>query len=232
VDGWDTQDLEGIVERRRMRGGSRRRRSMLSPPVIGGGIVALLLVVGVVTYLLWPSHNAGIAGLPDQALTSPGYSARIGANDTVTIALRVRNTTSLTVKIVSATFSAPAGLTRTGLTIVPAGKENEGFDLNGALPPSQQVQLGTTPDNRDAVVAARYTVNCKQLQASTEITDESITIRVEVDGQQRDEEITAPAVGDQQWLDASAERVCTSPPPTSNTGDQPLSPDAGGHATP
>jgi hypothetical protein len=231
VDGWDTQDLEGIVERRRMRGGSRRRRSVLSPWVVGGAAV-LVLAIGVVTFLLWPGSNAGIAGLPDQALTSPGYSARIGANNTVTIALRVRNTTSLTVKLVSATIAAPTGLTRTGLTIVPAGKENEGFDLNGALPPSQQVSLGTTTDTRDAVVAARYTVNCKQLLGSTEITDESISIRIEVDGQQRDEDITAPAVGDKQWLSASAQRVCLSPPATGNSSDTPLSPDAGGHATP
>ncbi len=229
MTGWDTQDLDGIVEKRRMRGGTRRRPG--KSPLTWAGLVVLALLVGVGAYLFWPQGKTGLAALPSQAISSPGYTATVGGSDTITIRLRVHNATDVPVTLVSARILAPTGVTRTALTIIPIGADNDGFDV-GDLPPLAPVQLGTDDATRDAIIAARYTVNCKDLLSSDQTVDESIFVTIRVDGQEREEEITSPAVGDEQWLTASAQRVCLSPPATGGSNDQPLPADPGSTATP
>jgi hypothetical protein len=193
------------------------------------GVVAL--VVGGGAYLLFRPHSSGLSSLPNPAVDAPqvgGFQATITGNNTITIGLEVRNQTDVTVTLLSARIVAPTGLTNTALTIIPVGAENQGFDLSGNLPPSKPIELGTGATNGNAIVAARYTVNCKTLLAATDNVDEGIFVTVQVDGEQQEEEITPPAVGDRQWLSASAMRACLDPVPTGKTTDQPLPPQPGG----
>lgn len=193
------------------------------------GVVALV-VLGGGAYLLFRPHATGLSSLPNPAVDAPavgGFQATITGNNTITIGLEVRNQTNVPVTLLSARIVAPTGLTNTALTIIPVGAENQGFDLSGNLPASKPIELGTSATNGDAIVAARYTVNCKSLLAATSDVDEAIFVTIQVDGEQKEEEITPPAVGDQQWLSASAMRACLDPVPTGSTTDQPLPPQPG-----
>jgi hypothetical protein len=231
VSGWDTQDIEAIVQKRRMRGGSRRARERGPLSWIAGGVV-VLLAVGVGGYFVFLRAPDGLDALPDQAIGTPGgYNATIGPNNTITVGLDVRNLARVPVTLVSARLVAPIGLTGTAVTIVPAGKDNSGFNLDGPLPTPQPVQLGTGADNSDAIVAARFTVDCKKLLAAGADTDESIDITLEVGGQQRDQQIVPPVVDNEQWLTASGRRLCLNPVPTGGSTDQPLPPQPGSTPT-
>jgi hypothetical protein len=230
VSGWDTQDLESIVQKRRMRAGARRRGGRGPATWIALGLVALV-VLGGGAYLLFRPHSSGLSSLPDPAVDAPdagGFQATISGNDTITIGLEVRNQTDVPVTLLSARIVAPTGLTNTAMTIIPVGTENKGFDLTGNLPASKPIELGTGATNGSAIVAARYTVDCKSLLAATNEVDEAIFVTIEVDGEQKEEEITPPVVGDRQWLSASAMRACLNPVPTGSTTDQPLPPQPGG----
>jgi hypothetical protein len=213
-----------------MRGGTRRRGGRGPITWIAVGVVALV-VLGGGGYLLFRPHSSGLSSLPDPAVDAPdvgGFQATISANDTITIGLEVQNLTDVPVTLLSARIVAPTGLTNTALTIIPVGPENQGFDLSGTLPAPKPIQLGTSGTNGDAIVAARYSVDCKALLAATDDVDESIFVTIQVDGEQKEEAITPPAVGDQQWLSASAMRACLDPVPTGGTTDQPLPPQPGG----
>ena len=193
-------------------------------------IVVLFVVGGVIFYL--KTRPTGLAALPPQAIDAPGgFNATVGTDNTVTIGLEVRNETSVPVTLVSARIVAPAGLTNTALTIMPTGNNNQGFALGGQLPKMQPIQLGTSASTTDAIVAARYTVNCKQLLANPASVDEAIFVTIEVDGEQREEEITPPVVGTVQWLTAAAQRVCLDPVPTGGSTIQPLPPQPGSSPT-
>jgi hypothetical protein len=231
VSGWDTEDIEAIVQKRRMRGGSRRASGRGPMTWFVLAIVVLLVVGGGVVFYL-TTRPTGLAALPQQAIAAPGgFNATVGTDNTVTIGLEVRNETSVPVTLVSARIVAPAGLTNTALTIMPTGNDNQGFALSGQLPKMQPIQLGTSASTTDAIVAARYTVNCKQLLANQGSVDEAIFVTIEVDGEQREEEITPPVVGTVQWLTASAQRVCLDPVPTGGSTIQPLPPQPGSSPT-
>ncbi len=228
MTGWDTQDLEGIVQKRRMRGGTRRR-GQRGPVVWIAIAVVALVVAGGIVFAVIQSRPKGLAALEGPAVIAPGgYNAQVGANDTVTVGLLVRNNSGEPLKLVSTRIVAPDGLTRNALTILPAGNDNTGFDLEGDLPALQPVQLGTDPATSDAIVAARYTVDCRALLASSHAVDETIFVTVELDGEQREYELTPPVLGDEQWLTAAAKRLCLDPVPTGGSSDQPLPPLPGG----
>lgn len=227
MSGWDTQDIEVIVQKRHMRGGSRRAAGRGPVTWIVLAIVVLLVIGGGVFFYL-KTRPTGLAALPPQAIDAPGgFNATVGANNTVTIGLEVRNETAVPVTLTSARIVAPAGLTNTALTILPTGNDNQGFALDGPLPKLQPVQLGTDASTSDAIVAARYTVDCKTLLSNVGTVNEAIFVTIQVDGEQREEEITPPVVGDVQWLTASAQRVCLDPVPTGGSTIQPLPPQPG-----
>lgn len=227
MTGWDTEDLDGIVQNRRMRGGSRRRTGGGALTWVAVAIV-VLLAVGAGLYFILRSKPTGLDALTNPPVIAPGgFNATLGPNDTVTIGLVVHNNTDVPLTLASARIVAPAGLTSTALTIIPPGSDNTGFALDGDLPALKPVQLGTDATSSNAIIAARYTVNCRQLLLSTSV-NEAIFVTVSANGQQREQELTPPVVGDEQWLTASAKRLCLDPVPTGGSTDQPLPPQPGG----
>jgi hypothetical protein len=209
-----------------------RRRSGRSAGAWLVIVLLVLLVAGGVSagvYFMWMRKPSGLEAIPNPAVVAPGgFNATIGANKTITVGLEVRNTASVPVTLLSARIVAPAGLRSTALTVLPPGPENQGFDLAGNLPAAAPVQLGTGDADRDAVVAARFTVNCQELLATDAVLDEQIFVTIQVGTDRREEELTPPVVGDTQWLTATAQRVCLDPVPTGGGDDKPLPPQPGG----
>jgi hypothetical protein len=220
VDGWDTSDIEEIrVGARRMRVGRRRARKGPNPLTVTLVVLVLLAAAAGGGYLLF--FRDGNKGIPDPAVVATGArKADLGPNNTVTIGLEVRNATNLPVTLLQARIVAPAGLTSTALTIMQPGTDNAGFDLTGDLPPSMPVELGTNDNNRSAIVAARFTVDCAGLLAPG-ASGEQIFVTIQVAGQQREEEIAPPVVGNRPWLEASARQLCGAPLETT-TSEKPL----------
>jgi hypothetical protein len=242
VDGWNQEEAEEIVTGRRMRAGRRRiPTSGLRWVVIA--VVILVVVGGGVAGFLYLTRPTGLAALPAQAVVTPGgFRASIGANNTITVGLEIRNAADIPITVVAARIVAPPGLTSVALTVVPTGPDNEGFKLEGDLPAPAPIQLGVDAADRNAIVAARFTVNCSGLLggapatgrpsgtpsagtvgASDQPSGEQIFVTIEVSGQQRVEELTPPVVGDAPWLTATAHRVCLDPLPTTSA-QPPLSP--------
>ena len=85
------------------------------------------------------------------------------------------------------------------------------------------MQLGTEATSRNGIIAARFTVDCAGLLAAGDDTGERIFVTIQVDQEQRTEEITPPVVGDTPWLTATAKRVCLDPISTA-TAEPPLPP--------
>jgi len=239
VDGWNQEEAEEIVTGRRMRAGRRRiPTSSLRWVVIA--VVILLVVAGGVAGVLYLNRPTGLAALPSQAVVTPGgFRASIGANNTITVGLEIRNAADVPITVVEARIVAPPGLTGVTVTVVPTGPDNEGFKLEGDLPAPTRIELGVDAANRNAIVAARFTVNCSGLldaapasgrpTAATTLaptgqpSGEQIFVTIEVAGQQRVEELTPPVVGDSPWLSATAHRVCLDPLPTTSA-QPPLNP--------
>jgi hypothetical protein len=198
----------------------RGRRWIITGVVV---VVAAGLAVGGY-YLFRPS---GLATLPQQAVVAPGgFRASIGAKNTITVGLEIRNAADVTLTVVAARIVAPAGLTSVKLAVIPTGDGNKGFTLEGDLPAATPVELGTEPTNRNGIIAARFTVDCAGLLATDAATGEQIFVTIQVGGEQREEELTPPVVGDTPWLTATAKRVCLDPIPT-GTAEPPLPPLAG-----
>lgn len=187
------------------------------------GVVVIVLAGGAAGgyYLLRPT---GLAALPEQSVIAPGgFRASIGANNTITVGLEIRNAAEVPLTVVAARIVAPAGLTSVKLTVVPSGDENRGFALEGDLPNEGPVELGTAPAARNGIIAARFTVDCSGLLASGAPTGEQIFVTIQVGQEKREEELTPPVVGDTPWLTATARRVCLDPIPT-GTAEPPLPP--------
>ena len=221
VDGWDSEDpKEIVVGDRRMRVG--RRRAGRRPLAVAIAIVLAVAVVGLaVGGYFWFTRPTGLAAMPNPAVVAPGgFRATIGANNTITVGLEVRNTADNPLTLIEARIVAPAGLTSLQLAIIPTGDGNQGFALDGDLPPTAPVQLGTTAIDRNAIIAARFTVDCAGLLASGAATNEQIFVTVQVGDQQRVEELTPPAVGDLPWLTATAQRACLDPVSTESPEPQ------------
>jgi hypothetical protein len=222
VDPWAPDESTVIRSKRRGRPKRRRveRRVWVWALRIGAAVVAIGLVVGAVW---WFNRPTGLAALPAQAMDSPGFRSTINTPDTFTVGLNVRNTASDRVTLVGARILAPVGLTGTAQSILPAGPENAGFALTGELQPGGPVALDP---GQDAVIAARYKVDCQLLLASAEPTDEQIFVTIQVGTEEREEEIVVPVVGDVPWLTATATRTCIDPVPT-GSAEPPDPPDDG-----
>jgi len=223
VDGWSSDEQDDvIVSRRRMRTGKRRTPvSRLRGPIIA--IVVLLVLAGAAYGFLWLRKPKGLAALPNPAIATPGgFLAYIGSGNTITVGLQVRNVANVPVTLAQARIVPPSGLAKVIVTQVPTGEDNSGFALAGTLPASAPVRLGTDVSDRNAIILARFTVNCSQLPASGVPGGEQIFVTVQVDQQQREEELTPPAVGTMPWLTATARRLCSDPLPA--TSGQPQLP--------
>lgn len=185
-----------------------------------GGAVGVIAVLAVGIW--WLNRPTGLNAVPDPAIVSPGgFRSHIDDHKTFTVGLNVRNTADVRLTVTDARIAAPPGLTRTAMSIVPAGKDNAGFTLAGELKPGSTVVL---EPGADAVIAARFTVDCAVVAASPAPTEEQIFVTVKIDGSQREDEILVPVVGDIPWLTATATRTCLDPISTATPEppDQPL----------
>lgn len=199
-----------------------------------GGTVLMVVLVGALAtgayFWLSGSREAGTGAT--QIIVAPGgFQASIGENQTITVGLEIRNVSDQPVTIVAARIIAPAGLTSLGIGVAPAVEGTIGFALDGDLPESTAIQLGTEATDRNAVIAARFTVDCAGLLASGAPTGEQIFVTVRQGDAQRDEELTPPVVGDVPWLAATARRVCFDPVPTGSP-EPPLPPLPDGDVSP
>jgi hypothetical protein len=212
VGDWDSDDYS--AGKRRMR--PKRRRGERSRARIVIPLILFLLLAGGGAYW-WFTRPSGLAALPDPAVVAPGgFRASIGDDGTITVGLEVRNVTPKVLTLVGARIIAPAGLTLRGLSILTPGPENEGFSLTGDLPAISPVRLGTADQERNAVVAARFAVDCPTVRGSTAPVDEQIFVTIAIGSQQREDEVTPPVVGDLPWLIATAHRACLDPVPSSS----------------
>jgi hypothetical protein len=215
VDGWSSDEHDDIiVGRRRMRAGRRRPPvSRLRLPLI---IIVVLLVLGGAVYgVIWLRRPTGLAALPNPAVGTPGgFLASIGSGNTITVGLQIRNVADVPITLTQARIVTPAGVSKVAITLVPTTEDNKGFALEGTLPAAAPVRLGVDASNRNAILVARFTVNCSGLPASGAPGGERIFVTVQIDQQQREDELTPPAVGTVPWLTATARRVCTDPVPT------------------
>jgi hypothetical protein len=234
VDGWSTDDADETVPGKRRLRAKRRRTMRRSVAWTIAILVILVLGGGALGLYYWLNRPTGLASLPNPAVVAPGgFRASIGDNSTITVGLEVRSVADDPLTLVEARVVPPSGLTLVGLAIVPPGEDNEGFLLEGDLPSTGPVTLGTTGADRNAVVVARFTVTCAALPPADAPTGEQIFVTIRLGPEQRVEELTPPVVDDLPWLTATAQRVCRDPLPTT-TPEPPLPPlpDAGATTPP
>jgi len=222
--GWNVDDQEEVVVGKRRKRAKRRRAARR--PLVWTIVVAVVLVIGGAAYgaYRWFGRPTGLAAAPNPAVVAPGgFRASIGDGNTVTVGLEVRNVADLPLTLIDARVVPPPGLTALEVTIAPPGEGNVGFTLEGPLPAIAPVRLGTDGADRNAVVAARFSVQCDALPPPDAPTGEQIFVTVRVGDEQRDEELTPPVVDDVPWLTATARRVCRDPLPTASP-EPPLPP--------
>jgi hypothetical protein len=242
VDGWsshESEESQAIVVNRRMGVGRRRIPTSSLRWVIITVVVLVLVAVGIAGYL-YANRPTGLDAVPNPTVVTPGgFRASIGANNTITVGLEIRNVANVAITVVAARIVAPPGLTSVALAVVPTGTDNEGFKLEGDLPAPAPVKLGADEADRNAIIAARFSVDCAGLLGATAPTrgtsaapvvvpsagpdGEQIFVTIQVGSQERIEELTPPVVNDVPWLTATAHRVCLDPLPTTS-GPPPLPP--------
>ena len=230
-EGWNTDDAEEtIAGKRRKR--PKRRRTMRRSLAWAIALAVVLAVLGATVGIYrWLNRPTGLAALPGTAVVAPGgFRASIDDGNTITVGLEVRSVADDPVTLVAAEIVPPPGLTGVQVTIIPPGEGNEGFALDGQLPEPAPVTLGTTGADRNAIVAARFTVDCRALPDADSVTGEQIFVTIRLGDEERVEELTPPVVDDVAWLTATAQRACRDPLTTS-TPEQPLPPLPDGNPT-
>jgi hypothetical protein len=223
VDRWSQGETEGIVSggRRRRRVGRRRSPKSALRWVVAA-VLGLLLGGGAIAVVIWLNRPTGLEAVPNPAVVAPGgFRASIGANKMITVGLEVRSVADEPLTLLEPRMVAPAGLRSVALAIIPAGEGNAGFALDGELPKNGSVTLGTEAASRNAIIAARFAVDCAGVLASDAPVGEQIFVTVRVGKEQRVEELTPPVVGDVPWLAATARRACLEPV-SAGTGEPPL----------
>jgi hypothetical protein len=157
----------------------------------------------------------GLAALPNPAVIAPGgFRSSVGTDSTITVGLEIRNTTDVDVSVISARILTPAGLSSVEVALIAPGEGNRGFALDGPLPSTGTVTLGTEATKRNGILAARFKVDCAALPRTGAPTGEQIFVTVKLGGEQREEELTSPVVNGSPWLTATARRACVDPTAT------------------
>lgn len=210
MSGWD--DTETIlVGDRRMRVRRRRPPRRRVNPWAVVAILVVLVAAGAGT-LLYVNRPQGLQTVEGPAIVAPGaFQAKVGADSTITVALEIRNATDMDITVLSARVIPPAGLTQTALSVLPPGDQNRNLNLDGELPPSSPVTLGTDGLDRNAIVAARFRVDCEEQPPTTGATGEQIFVTVRLGADQREERLTPPVLNGTPWLAATARSACVQP---------------------
>jgi hypothetical protein len=217
VSAWDEPETI-LVGDRRMRVRRRRPSRRLVNPWAVVAILAVLVAVGATT-LLYLNRPQGLQAVEGPAIVAAGaFQAKVDADGTITVALEIRNVTDAEVTVISARVVAPAGLTQTALSVLPPGEQNSNLNLEGDLPPSGPVTLGTDGVDRNGIVAARFRVDCERTPPTTGATGEKLFVTVRLGVDQREEQLTPPVVNGVPWLTATARSACVRP---TVTGDLP-----------
>jgi len=217
VDGWSSEDPEEImVGDRRMRVRRRLRRTRRINLIVV--LVAIAVVAGAGYGLFtWLGRPTGLAALPNPAVVAPGgFQTQAGADKTITVGLEIRNTSTVEIVVAAARIVPPPGLKLVTLTLATPGEGNKGFALDGVLPQSSGIALGTEGPARNGIIAARFEVDCSQLPAQGAPTGEQIFVTVQLGAEQRVDELTPPVVNGTPWLTATARRTCLNPVTTAS----------------
>jgi hypothetical protein len=217
VSGWDETETI-LVGDRRMRVRRRRPPRVRINPWAVIAIIVVVVAIGAAA-VLYLNRSDGLEEVDGPAIEAPGaFQAKVGADNTITVALEIRNVTDENVTVIGARVVPPAGLTQTALSVLPPGDQNRNLSLEGELPPSAPVTLGTDGVDRNAVVAARFHVDCADLGAISGVSGEQIFVIVRLGADQREELLTSPVVAGTPWLAATAHSACNQP---TVTGDLP-----------
>lgn len=206
--GPDEEIEEILVGDRRMRVRRRRPPRLRINPWIVVGVVVVLAVAGLGFYL-YRDRPEGLQAVEGPLVAAPGgFQAKVEADGTITVALEIRNMSDEPVTVVSARVVPPAGLRTTAVSVLAPGEQNRNLTLTGDLPPSTPVTLGTSGVDRNAIVAARFRVECADVPATATTSGERVFVTVRLGTDQREEELTPPVVDGLPWLAATARTAC------------------------
>ena len=208
---WDDSETI-LVGDRRMRVRRRRsRRGLVSPWVLVGLLVVLLgAAAGILVYVNRPQGFDAVEG---NAVTSAGgFQAKENGDGIITVAMEIRNVSDETITVADARVIPPAGLTLLAVAIVPPVGPDRNLNLDAELPPSAPFTLGTDGEERNAIVEARFRVDCDALPATSSVTGEQIFVTVRLAGKEREEELTPPVYDGVPWLTATARGTCDRTP--------------------
>lgn len=203
----------------------RRRRAprVRINPWIVVAVVLGLAVAGVGVYV-YSNRPEGLQAVEGPVIVAPGgFQAKVAADSTITVALEIRNVSDEPVTVVSARVIPPAGLEPTAVSVLSPGEHNRNLALTGDLPPSSPVTLGTSGVDRNAIVAARFRVECADVPATATVSGEQVFVTVRLGTDQREEQLTPPVVDGLPWLAATARSACAQPSP-SGEASTPLPP--------
>lgn len=204
----------------------RRRRAprVRVNPWIVLAVVLGLAVAGVGAYL-YSTRPQGLQAVGGPVVVAPGgFQAKVGADSTITVALEIRNVSDEPVTVVAARVVPPAGLQPTAVSVLSPGEHNRNLALAGDLPPSSPVTLGTSGVDRNAIVAARFRVECDNVPATPSVSGEQVFVTVRLGDDQREEQLTPPVVDGVPWLAATARSACAQPTPSGGEVPTPLPP--------
>lgn len=151
----------------------------------------------------------GLAATEGPVVVAPGgFQAKVEADGTITVALEIRNVSDEPVTVARARVVPPAGLQPTAVVVLSPGEQNRNLTLTGDLPPSAPVTLGTSGLDRNAIVAARFRVDCAEVPATATTSGEQIFVTVRLGADEREEQLTPPVVDGLPWLAAAARSAC------------------------
>jgi len=198
-----------------MRVRRRRPPRVRINPWIVVAVVLGLAVAGVGVYL-YSKRPDGLQAIGGPVIVAPGgFQAKVADDSTITVALEIRNVSEEPVTVVGARVVPPTGLQTTAVSVLSPGEHNRNLALSGDLPLSAPVTLGTSGVDRNAIVAARFRVDCATVPATATVSGEQVFVTVRLGADQREEQLTPPVVDGLPWLAATARSACGQASPSS-----------------